>query len=48
MLYVASSGADVKLWFSVVGMQSVLQAYIMKNIIFDQRPKDMKSVPIEQ
>ncbi|XP_037050294.1 inactive ubiquitin carboxyl-terminal hydrolase MINDY-4B isoform X1 [Bradysia coprophila] len=29
------------------GMQSVLQAYIMKNIIFDLRPKDKKSVPIE-
>ncbi|KAJ6633372.1 Inactive ubiquitin carboxyl-terminal hydrolase MINDY-4B [Pseudolycoriella hygida] len=30
------------------GMQSVLQAYIMKNFIFDQRPKDKKSIPIEQ
>lgn len=29
-------------------MQSVLQAYIMKNIIFDKRPKDKKTVPIEQ
>lgn len=30
------------------GLQSVLQAYIIKNFVFDRRPKDKKSVPIEQ
>jgi Domain of unknown function (DUF4205) len=29
------------------GLQSVVQAFIIKNLIFDNRPKD-KSVPIEQ
>jgi hypothetical protein len=29
------------------GLQSVVQAYIIKHLIFDNRPKD-KSIPIEQ
>lgn len=30
------------------GLQSVLQAYIIKFFLFDRRSKDQKSVPIEQ
>lgn len=30
------------------GLQSVIQAYIIKYLVFDQRPKDKKSVTIDQ
>lgn len=30
------------------GLQSVLQAFVLKYLLFDQRPRDQKSVPIEQ
>lgn len=30
------------------GLQSVIQAYIIKYFVFDQRPKDKKSVTIDQ